>query len=101
MRLIDADALKAIYENWLPQLNKMEDEGNKRGVINCIAVLDAAPTIEAELVRHGRWIPDLASLDDANNMLCTCSCCGNSDLSAITVVVPYCWYCGAKMDLEG
>lgn len=47
MRMIDADALVAIYKKWIPQLASKEDEGDKRGVTTCIAVLEDAPTIDA------------------------------------------------------
>ena len=55
MRLIDADALKKIYTHWLPQLEAPEDAGDRNGVQTCILVLDDAPTVEVEPVRHGRW----------------------------------------------
>lgn len=51
-RLIDANALLKIYENWIPQLVGSEDAGDKQGVETCIAVLQDAPTIDAvEVVR--------------------------------------------------
>ena len=51
-RLIDANALLKIYENWIPQLMLPEDAGDKRGVETCIAVLQDAPTVDAvEIVR--------------------------------------------------
>ena len=51
-RLIDANALLKIYENWIPQLVGSEDAGDKRGVETCIAVLQDAPTVDAvEVVR--------------------------------------------------
>ena len=51
-RLIDANALLKIYENWIPQLMLPEDAGDKRGVETCIAVLQDAPTVDAvEVVR--------------------------------------------------
>lgn len=52
VRLIDANALLKIYENWIPQLVGSEDAGDKRGVETCIAVLQDAPTVDAvEVVR--------------------------------------------------
>lgn len=46
-RLIDADALLALYKKWLPQLTQPEDAGDRNGVETCIAVLEEAPTIYA------------------------------------------------------
>lgn len=52
MRLIDADKLLGIYKKWIPQLSSKEDEGDRRGVETCIAVLEDMPTIDAvEIVR--------------------------------------------------
>ena len=51
-RLIDANALREIYKKWIPQLANPEDNGDRRGVETCIAVLEDAPTIAAvEVVR--------------------------------------------------
>ena len=48
MRLIDADALKKLYEGWIRQLETdSEYAGDKRGVESCLAVLEDAPTIDA------------------------------------------------------
>lgn len=52
MRLIDADKLLFIYKKWIPQLSLPEDEGDKRGVETCIAVLEDAPTVDAVEVVH-------------------------------------------------
>ena len=60
-RLIDANALLEIYKKWIPQLANPEDNGDRRGVETCIAVLEDAPTIAAvEIVRckkckHAVW----------------------------------------------
>lgn len=46
MRLIDADALLKTYKNWLPQLTKPEDAGDRKGVETCIRVLESVSTID-------------------------------------------------------
>lgn len=49
-RLIDANALKAIYEKWMSELSGMnpehEDEGS--AIHSCVCQLDDAPTIDSE-----------------------------------------------------
>ena len=51
-RPIDADELLGIYKKWVPQLSSKEDEGDRRGVETCIAVLEDMPTMDAvEIVR--------------------------------------------------
>lgn len=91
VRLIDANALKATYENWLPQLDSPEDEGEKNGVITCIAELEDAPTVDAEPVRHGMWVHDI-------NNLYGCSECLGRETMPPKRLKPYCPNCGAKMD---
>lgn len=47
--------------------------------------------------KHGRWIEE-GLVDGNQNRYCRCSECGKSDTQAISQRVPYCWWCGAKMD---
>ena len=47
MRLIDADKLLENYKKWIPQLSSKEDEGDRRGVETCIAVLEETPAVDA------------------------------------------------------
>ena len=102
-RLIDANELLAIYKNWLPQLTKPEDAGDRNGVETCIAVLEEAPTIDAAPVVHGRWVKAHGMMPPEYHGRKCCSVCdafalrdfhGREQLSA------YCPSCGAKMDLE-
>ena len=49
---INKERLLKIYKNWLPQLTLKENEGNRRGVETCIAVLESEPIVDAvEIVR--------------------------------------------------
>lgn len=60
MRLIDADKLLEKTECLFKDLNSTEDYmgiGYNHGVGDSIAIIKNAPTIEAEPVKHGRWIP--------------------------------------------
>ncbi len=45
--LIDREKLLEIYKNWIPQLSSKEDEGDRRGVETCIAVLEDANAVDA------------------------------------------------------
>lgn len=82
MRLIDADAL--IAKAYIMQ----EPNGFIHSVVTERQIV-AAPTIEAEPVRHGRWV-------DAHKGLSACKCtiCG----SVRETETNYCPNCGAKMD---
>lgn len=85
MRLIDADAFIAEYCKHCGQRCDLDDE--------CCCTVDdlmKAPTIEAEIPKHGRWIPH----NKGQNNWCECSECN-------TVGSPFwkrCPVCEAKMD---
>jgi hypothetical protein len=89
MRLIDADAA---IDRYYAEYKKQDicDGGEDRDWLKrCI---DEAPTIEAEPVRHGRWV-----VQDEGRTRFMCSECKakNYDGSG-----RYCPNCGAKMDGE-
>lgn len=50
-------------------------------------------------VMHAHWI-DWGIRDDDGNGEYTCSRCDHSDKHSPNIRVPYCWYCGAKMDAK-
>ena len=47
--------------------------------------------------KHGHW-EKLTEADADGNVWYSCSICNRGDLHAEEAVVPYCWYCGARMD---
>lgn len=92
MRLIDADALidKAVQK-------VKDDFGYDFGI--CDIRVDGcdiaeAPTVEAELIRHGRW-----ELREGFNHLVKCNVCGHEYIDYLECD-NYCGNCGAKMDEE-
>ena len=91
MRLIDADALFKEFERTAWYNNADRDEIAEE-------ILLQMPTIEAEPVKHGRWIG--APLCGNDN--CRCSACGSwhnihANLRG-EIMQKYCPNCGAKMD---
>lgn len=103
MRPIDADALVAkmkAYDIW----HETEyQDGYFDGFSDGIAEVKEAPTIEAEPVKHGRWV----MLEDyCGDEYWKCSTCGEHfyfelNSTAEISMMKYCANCGAKMDLEG
>ena len=98
MRLIDADALKdnaVDVELPFPPFNKRSTEP-----IVFLYDIEDAPTIDAEPVRHGRWM-NKGYITTAYGSIDTgdCSACGAVDVP-IEPYDSYCPNCGAKMDLE-
>ena len=103
MRLIDADAL---YEKTF--CTAAATMNNPYGGDSAVLLddIDNAPTIEAEHVKHGRWI----SVEDEEHPCdeWDCTACGQRrtflcemDADDMKEDYPYCPNCGAKMDLEG
>ena len=56
-------------------------------------VRGAGKWLRKEKVRH--------NLDGDGDYRYECSACGHSDEHNENVHVPFCWYCGAKMEVEG
>lgn len=80
MRLIDADELR-------DRVGYIEYE---YGHIN--EEIDKMPTIEAEPIRHGKWIES-----EKSDFNWECSECG---YGLTDNKLTYCYDCGAKMDLD-
>lgn len=53
-----------------------------------------------ELRPKGKWIEESVpvALVGAGNGQYRCSNCGHVDIQAKTQEVPYCWWCGARME---
>ena len=65
--------------------------------------IQSMPSAQPER-KKGKWrLADIQNPNDkANgNYLYFCSNCFHADLHAKTKEVPYCWYCGAEMEVEG
>lgn len=105
MRLIDADALKSTIRKY--EFNAPNERYKQGGecVLNFYMpkIIDDAPTIEAEPVRHGKWVQ---SRSPGGSPLCNCSVCGDSAISQDNDwgdVIDYhetdfCPNCGARMN---
>ena len=91
MRLIDADSFKT----------RLEHEAWSRGPVELLRarnIADETPTVDAVPVKHGKW--KLIRMEDNGDGFYTCSNCDRGDIHSPLVSVPYCWYCGARMDEE-
>ena len=93
MRLIDADALKIRVEigHNMDGLLLIPMRDVKKSIEN-------APTIEAEPVRHGRWV----HVDETEQSCSECGkhVCFEQNMDGSFVVYKLCPFCGAKMDGE-
>jgi hypothetical protein len=97
VRLIDANALRLMKVAECAEHTIEFAAGWKACVEYC---KNDAPAIEAEPVKHGRWIKH--RIDDPKSILhgavkdTTCSVCGKST----PYNTEYCMHCGARMDLK-
>lgn len=107
MRLIDGDALKDGLIDY--QQKHTDSLGDDYWIVeNVLLRIEEIPTIDAEPVRHGKWI----KMSDADGIYYACSECGN-ELTRIESFDPqfdlfprlksidktnYCPNCGAKME---
>ena len=97
MRLIDADALK--YEP-LPKGDRNYrtynlDDAYDDGYDDAFTDIRNAPTIDAEPVKHGEWIPISSNKKWID--VSKCSVCGKQYL-LYPIDYNYCPQCGARMD---
>lgn len=91
MRLIDAEKLKHHYAWWGQDypIKEIFDE-----------IIHRQPTVDAEIVKHGKWISGAEDFT-CRNYKYECSCCEcYFNLSDGDGDYYYCPNCGAKMDLE-
>lgn len=106
MRPIDADALKdslcSALDNCAVKayFRLRNDATRMRAAIN--AAIEGAPTIDAEPVRHGRWIHTTREDSDWGGTFhkYTCSACNWSMGGNPTGWGNFCPNCGVKMDME-
>ena len=95
-RLIDANALIETFEH-LIEKSILDD--TKIHYMLAIETVKGQPTIEAEPVRHGRWL--LLPNRTAPSKLFRCSECGGGTehkYFSRNGYYPFCKDCGAKMD---
>ena len=100
MKLIDADKLRDILNN-SKQTENISSNDNwgyfyQKGWNNAIWIalmaLIKMPTIEAELVRHGRW-------ERTSDGAAYCTACKRK-MNPSQYGYGFCGMCGAKMDLK-
>lgn len=93
MRLIDADALRDVYERYFHAIHvqirsSIFGEGMRIAIKSCIELLDNATTESAVPVVHGQW-----SHRKGDGALYRCSECGEASIRRFK----FCPECGADM----
>lgn len=93
MRLIDADVLQDGIEEWIDTVGNVTIGKGLSYYGELQGCIEECPTIDAEPVRHGRWIEKPFLLGISN----FCSLCGEN-YGMPHGKFKYCPNCGAKMD---
>lgn len=93
MQLKDADELKKSLERMLCTGKEPDKERYTYDVVCC--VIDEVPSVDAEPVRHGRWVKSGYACGESE---WTCTVCGNKEWRTSTSRLKFCPFCGAKMD---
>lgn len=108
MRLIDVDALRKRFSEECPgDCSSCDYCCATNGKLFC-SLIDDAPTVDVPILHidaipvRGEWDYSGNVPDNDNNIQCRCTNCGAGDQHAVSMMhkVPFCWQCGAKMDLE-
>lgn len=95
MRLIDADAL---YDK-IEERYESTTQGMRRvGLRQALFDICNAPTIDP--VKHGKWLEQTSVYPPGQYKCSVCGVGNNVNPEAKPSCFQYCWYCGAKMDLE-
>ena len=95
MRLIDADALLA-FERF-----DYEVTGEEHTAKDILMMIKTAPTVDAEPVRHGRWVHNDDYEEWAERYVCSeCNRNAPTDGDYRQDLTDYCPNCGARMDKE-
>ena len=92
-RLIDANALqRKLYDDYHGAISDSELK-----VYQVIRLLEEAPTVAAEPVRHAYWIQH-----NAGPLKSECSACRTTFNTRMEYgfTTKYCPHCGARMDLD-
>lgn len=112
MRPIDAQSLRYYANKEIPPETSLDFQ---RGWLCAVEyITEKVPTMDAEPVRHGRWIPvdscsayggDEATWGAHGNPIAVyyCSECKEqsyADESGKSIISPYCPFCGARMDSD-
>lgn len=110
MRLIDADELKKLILEERDKIpftipaapyelvkGKANIHGNavRSGIRKALRCMEQTPTIEAEPVRHGKWVM-IGADKRGRGGIHKCTACNNT----YPYTCKFCPNCGAKMDLE-
>ena len=95
-RLIDAEALEKSLHDLMERRGVKSWMSPVFDAVDFETLIDDAPTVEAEPVKHGDW-EDGNDWDEWYGKMYKCSICGGITIGSYD---RYCSSCGAKMRVE-
>ena len=98
--LISREALLEAIKERIIEKDDIRDEFDRHyniGLLKAIKDVKLAPSVEAEPVRHGKWIADKIP---AHFVIIRCSACGAMYQRRYKAYFSFCPNCSTKMDLE-
>ena len=95
--LISRSALLEEFD-WLNRA--CANDGANEVAAALVKLVEKAPTVDAEAVRHGRWLNKTERIYADLNYRFDCSVCSHIFYAAGIDTFNYCPNCGAKMDAE-
>ena len=96
-RLIDADAIDTRY---VPIAPVIDGDDVHYELVAFVEDINEQPTIDAEPVKHGKWIIWDETIAGIYHTVSECSECGFTTDKMSREEMPYCPNCGARMDEE-
>lgn len=96
--LISREKLRLVIRNIKKKADLFSNDDYRVGYISALSLVEGlladAPAVDAEPVRHGRWV----AVKTPYGRKMECSRCRNHDNVQTAIKGNYCWFCGAKMD---
>lgn len=81
----------------LRQKCEMHDDCDELIARKCKKAVSLLPVADVAPVVHTNW-ERVSEPDEDGNVWYRCPVCLHNDKQSPSIYVPYCWYCGAKMD---
>ena len=94
----DLISRSALLEAIAEEFFKTDPTGEEQlGYLACSRIVREFPTVDAEVVRHGRWLNKTERIYADLNYRFDCSVCSHIFYAAGIETFNYCPNCGAKM----
>ena len=98
--LISRSALLRCLQAELDAAKGVPNKAYAKAILDMLIDVKLAPVVDAEPVRHGRWVNKTERIYADLNYRVDCSACNHIFYAAGIETFKHCPNCGAKMDVE-